>query len=54
MFLAAKIWRRAGRVGVSHSDHYEEKGILQRLMKRLRRIVLAGGSFTPVVGQALT
>ncbi len=54
LFLAAKIWRHAGRVGVSYSDHYEEKGILQRLLERLRRIVPAGGSFAPVVAQALT
>jgi hypothetical protein len=24
LFLAAKIWRHAGRVGVSYSDHYAE------------------------------
>jgi hypothetical protein len=28
--VAAKIWRHAGRVGVSYSDHYEEKGIRQK------------------------
>ncbi len=28
LFLAAKIWRHAGRVGVSYSDHYAEQGIL--------------------------
>ena len=38
LFLAAKIWRHAGRVGVSYSDHYEEKGIFERLMGRLRAI----------------
>ncbi len=32
LFLAAKIWRHAGRVGVSYSDHYEEKGIFRRLL----------------------
>ena len=31
LFLAAKIWRHAGRVGVSYSDHYEEKGVFCRL-----------------------
>ena len=36
LFLAAKIWRHAGRVGVSYSDHYEEKGIFGRLLDRLR------------------
>jgi len=25
LFVAAKIWRHAGRTGVSYSDHYEEK-----------------------------
>jgi hypothetical protein len=24
LFLAARIWRHAGRVGVSYSDHYQE------------------------------
>ena len=31
--LAAKIWRHAGRTGVSYSDHYEEKGVFERLME---------------------
>ena len=26
LFVAAKIWRHAGRTGVSYSDHYQEKG----------------------------
>ena len=38
LFVAAKIWRHAGRTGVSYSDHYEEKGVFERLMDRLRRI----------------
>ena len=54
LFLAAKIWRHAGRVGVSYSDHYEEKGLFQRLMERLRAILPADGSFAPVVLRALT
>jgi hypothetical protein len=37
LFVAAKIWRHAGRVGVSYSDHYEEKGILQRICTSDRR-----------------
>jgi hypothetical protein len=53
LFLAAKIWRHAGRVGVSYSDHYEEKGIFQRLMDRLRAIGGAGSGFTPVVATPL-
>jgi hypothetical protein len=29
LFVAAKIWRHAGRTGVSYSDHYEEKGLAE-------------------------
>lgn len=53
LFLAAKIWRPAGRVGVSYSDHYEEKGIFQRLLDRWRAIDAAGSGFTPVVATPL-
>jgi hypothetical protein len=53
LFLAAKIWRHSGRVGVSYSDHYEEKGIFQRLMDRLRTIKKDDNGFVPVVPQAL-
>lgn len=53
LFLAAKIWRHAGRAGVSYSNHYEEKGILERLMDRLRGIAQGAGGFTPVVATAL-
>ena len=38
LFIAAKIWRHAGRTGVSYGDHYEDKGLFGRLMDRLRRI----------------
>jgi len=54
LFLAAKIWRHAGRTGVSYSEHYEEKGLFQRLMQRLRRIAPRGPSFAPVVEGALS
>jgi hypothetical protein len=54
LFVAAKIWRHSGRTGVSFSDHYEEKGLFQRLMERLRAIKPLGGSFVPVVGSALS
>jgi len=37
-FLAANIWRHAGRVGVSYSDHHAEQGIFPRPMDRLRAI----------------
>ena len=53
LFLAAKIWRHAGRVGVSYSDHYEEKSILDRLMGRLRAIAAAADGFAPVIATAL-
>jgi hypothetical protein len=53
LFLAAKIWRHAGRVGVSYSDHYEEKGIFERLMDRLRAIVGGPSGFAPVIATAL-
>ncbi len=53
LFLAAKIWRHAGRTGVSYSDHYEEKGMFQRLMDRLRRIAPRGQGYAPVMQPAL-
>ncbi len=54
LFLAAKIWRHAGRVGVSYSDHYEEKGIFSRLLDRLRAIAPAGQRFGPVLATPLS
>ena len=54
LFVAAKIWRHAGRVGVSYSDHYAEQGIFCRLMQRLRRIATDGQRFAPVLATALT
>jgi hypothetical protein len=53
LFVAAKIWRHAGRTGVSYSDHYEEKGVFGRLMDRLRKIVPHGSSYAPVMQPAL-
>ena len=53
LFVAAKIWRHAGRVGVSYSDHYQERGILDRLMQRLRSITTGASGFTPVIATAL-
>ena len=53
LFLAAKIWRHAGRTGVRYSDHYEEQGVFQRLMGRLRRIVPRGQGYAPVMQPAL-
>src|ERR1022692_337833 len=54
LFVAAKIWRHAGRTGVSYSDHYAEKGMFGRLMDRLRGIMPRGGSFAPVLAGVLT
>jgi hypothetical protein len=53
LFVAAKIWRHAGRTGVSYSDHYEEKGVFQRLMGRLRRIAPRAEGYAPVMLPAL-
>jgi Transposase DDE domain group 1 len=53
LFVAAKIWKHAGRTGISYSDHYQEQGLFNRLMSRLRDIVLPGEGFTPVVRVAL-
>src|SRR5438067_2939944 len=53
LFVAAKIWRHAGRTGVSYSDQYEEKGIIDRLMDRLRRIAPRGQGYAPVMVPAL-
>jgi hypothetical protein len=48
LFVAAKIWRHAGRTGVSYGDHYEEEGVFQRLMDRLRRIAPRAQGYAPV------
>src|ERR1039458_9911869 len=53
LFVAAKIWRHAGRTGVSYSAHYEEKGVFERLMDRLRRIAPRGQGYAPVMLPAL-
>ncbi|HEX2698435.1 MAG TPA: IS1380 family transposase [Anaerolineales bacterium] len=53
LFVAAKIWRHAGRVGISYSDQYAERGLFQRLMDRLRNIVSSQGEFHPVLASAL-
>lgn len=53
LFLAAKIWRHAGRIGVSYSDHYAEKGLFRRLMDRLRAIAVGEHGFVPVLDTVL-
>lgn len=53
LFLAARIWRHAGRVGVSYGDHYQEKHLFQRLMERLRRVARDTDGFAPVLATPL-
>ena len=53
LFVAAKIWRHAGRTGVSYSGHYEEKSLFERLMGRLRGIAPHAGGYAPVMIPAL-
>jgi hypothetical protein len=53
LFMAAKIWRHAGRTGVSYSDHYEEKGVFERLMNRIRKTEPRGSGYAPVMLPAL-
>src|SRR5438067_3736285 len=53
LFVAAKIWRHAGRTGISYGDHYEEKGVFERLMNRLGRIALSGQRYASVMQPAL-
>ena len=53
LFVAAKIWRHAGRAGISYSDQYPERGLFQRLMDRLHNIVSSQGKFQPVLASAL-
>src|SRR5438270_1358757 len=54
LFVAAKIWKHSGRVGISYSDQYAERGLFQRLMERLRDIAKGATSFSPVLAKPLT
>ena len=54
LFVAAKLWRHAGRVGISYSDQYPERGLLQRLMVRLRNIAGGSAGFRPVLATILS
>ena len=53
LFVAARIWSHAGRAGGSYSDHYEEKGVFERLMTRLRRIAPGAQGYAAVMMPAL-
>jgi DDE family transposase len=53
LFLAARIWRHAGRVGVSYSDHYADKSLFQRLMNRLQAVSETEDGFVPVIAAPL-
>jgi hypothetical protein len=53
LFLAARIWRHAGRVGVSYSDRYAEQSLFDRLMNRLRSMGERASGVAPVIKVAL-
>ena len=53
LFIAAKLWSHAGRTGIHYSDQYQEQGLFQRLMTRLRAIKLQGTTFGVVMHPAL-
>ena len=53
LFLAARIWSHAGRVGVSYSDHYAEQPLFNRLMTRLRSVTARANELAPVIATPL-
>jgi hypothetical protein len=53
LFLAARIWRHAGRVGVSSGDHYADKSLFQRLMNRLQAVSETEDGSVPVIAAPL-
>lgn len=53
LFLGAKIWSHARRVGISFSNHYPDQALLNRLIDRLRSIVPNAGRFGPVLAHPL-
>ncbi len=54
LFVAAKIWTHSGRTGVSYGSYYEDRGIFQQLMDRLRGIRTRGPVFGSVVAVAFS
>jgi hypothetical protein len=53
LFIAAKIWSHSNRTGIHYSDQYQEQGLFQRLMTRLRSIRMQGPAFRSVMEPAL-
>jgi hypothetical protein len=53
LFLAARIWKHAGRTGVSYSDHYSDQPLFNRLMTRLRSVTAQASQFAPVLSNPL-
>ncbi len=53
LYIGARIWRHAGRVGVSFSDHYPDQSLLNRLIDRLRSIVPKAKRFGAVMANPL-
>jgi Transposase DDE domain group 1 len=54
LFIAAKLWRHSGYTGVRYSDRYEEQGVFDQLMSRLRGIHMQGDGYAPVLQPALS
>ena len=53
LFIAAKLWNHAGRIGIHYSEQYQEKALFDRLMTRLRGIKPQGDTFSSVMTPAL-
>jgi len=54
-FVAAKIWRHAGRVGISYSDQYPERGLFPATDGSLaQHRFRVRGEFQPVLASAFT
>lgn len=53
LFLAARIWSHAGRVGISYSESYAERPVFDRLMTRLRAVLATQATFAPVIAVPL-
>lgn len=49
LYLAARIWRHAGQTGISYGSHYQERGLFDSLMERLRAIQRNPNGYGPVV-----